>query len=288
MTESPIRDVSDTAFWIAHLRAVETERSDALFRDPLAARLAGEHGRKIADAIPMSAVIGWNVAIRTCIIDDYIRIALGEGVDCVLNLGAGLDTRPYRMDLPASLRWIEADYPRIIEYKETLLAGEHARCRLERMKIDLALRPERQALFARIAAGASKILIITEGVVPYLSNDEAASLAQDLRAVNHAGYWVVDYFRAEAVKYRRRMGMQRVMRNAQFRFAPTDWFGFFRERGWQVRQMRYLTAEAERLHRPIPLPVPVQIAMMMRMLFASPARRTAFREMMGYALLTPC
>ncbi|HXQ35706.1 MAG TPA: class I SAM-dependent methyltransferase, partial [Anaerolineales bacterium] len=103
MTDSPIESVSDTAFWIAHFRAVETERADALFRDPLAGVLAGDRGEKIARAMPMPQVTGWSVAIRTCIIDDYIRRAPEQGVDTILNLGAGLDTRPYRMDLPASL-----------------------------------------------------------------------------------------------------------------------------------------------------------------------------------------
>jgi O-methyltransferase involved in polyketide biosynthesis len=47
--------------------------------------------------------------IRTVIIDDRIKLAIGEGVDTILNLGAGLDTRPYRMDLPKTLRWVEFD-----------------------------------------------------------------------------------------------------------------------------------------------------------------------------------
>jgi O-methyltransferase involved in polyketide biosynthesis len=42
MTDTLIENVSDTAFWIAHYRAVESARPDALFRDPLAALLAGE------------------------------------------------------------------------------------------------------------------------------------------------------------------------------------------------------------------------------------------------------
>jgi len=54
MTEALIRDVSDTSFWIAHHRAQETARHDALFRDTLAARLAGERGGKIAAAMPNS------------------------------------------------------------------------------------------------------------------------------------------------------------------------------------------------------------------------------------------
>jgi methyltransferase (TIGR00027 family) len=287
MAESPIKDVSDTAFWIAHLRAVETERADAVCRDPLAGRLAGERGREISAAMPMSGTVGWTVAIRTCIIDDYIEFAIGEGLDTILNLGAGLDTRPYRMDLPASLKWVEADYPHIIEYKERLLAGEHARCRLERVKVDLADLPQRRGFFASLNAGAKKMLILTEGVVPYLSIEEAASLADDLRALDHAGYWVVDYFSAEAMKYRLRKGMLRVMQNAPFRFAPADWFGFFHEHGWQAKEIRYVAEEAERLHRPIPLPRLMKIAMQTWALFLSKERRKALRESMGYVLLEP-
>src|SRR4051794_2006583 len=110
-TESGIADVSDTALWVATYRAEETERPDALFRDPLARRLAGEKGRKIAQRMEGSRYTAWSVVIRTCIIDAYIQELLREGIDTVLNLGAGLDTRPYRLDLPSTLRWVEADYP---------------------------------------------------------------------------------------------------------------------------------------------------------------------------------
>jgi hypothetical protein len=42
----------------------------------------------------------------------------------VVKLAAGLDARPYRMNLPASLRWVEVDLPEILEKKERLLEGE--------------------------------------------------------------------------------------------------------------------------------------------------------------------
>jgi methyltransferase (TIGR00027 family) len=288
MAEPLIKNVSDTSFWIAHLRAVETARPDALFRDPFAGRLAGAHGAQIAGAMPMPRVIGWTIAIRTRIIDAYIELAIGEGVDCVLNLGAGLDTRPYRMNLPASLAWIEADYPHIVDYKEKLLAGEQVRCRLERVKIDLADVPQRRELFARVNAQAKKILVITEGVVPYLSVEEAASLADDLRALEHACFWVVDYMHPDAMKYRERKGMDRTMKNAAFRFKPADWFGFFREHGWRAKQIRYISEEAVRLGRPMPLPVPIKILIHLTMPFVPQARRKAFREFMAYVLLEPC
>src|SRR5262245_53115728 len=127
-----IQHVSDTAFMVAGFRAEEHERTDALFRDPLAARLAGEHGMTILKTVPKSLVGAWSVVIRTVIIDDYIREAVADGVDTILNLGAGLDTRPYRMDLPATLRWIEVDYPHVIALKQERLAGDRPRCKIGR------------------------------------------------------------------------------------------------------------------------------------------------------------
>lgn len=288
MTAPPIKDVSDTAFWVAHCRALESERPDALFRDPLAARLAGERGKKITEAMPTSCIVAWTMAIRTCIIDDYIRSAVTRGIDTVLNLGAGLDTRPYRMELPAELHWVEADYPHLIEYKENALRGEQPSCRLEFAKVDLADASERRALFERANAGARQILVLTEGVVPYLSYEEAAALADDLRALDHARYWLVDYFSPEAMQYRKRIGMGRQMQNAPFRFTPADWFGFFKQHGWRSREIRYLAEEAERLRRPIPLPRLMKIAMTIGAPFISKRRRITFERFAGYVLLEPC
>ncbi len=101
-----IKDVSDTAIWVAWYRARETDRPDAMFRDPLAKVLVGERGEQIAKSFgAMGRYTDWIVLTRTVNIDAFILEGIRDGVDAVLNLGAGLDTRPYRMDLPASLRW---------------------------------------------------------------------------------------------------------------------------------------------------------------------------------------
>jgi methyltransferase (TIGR00027 family) len=285
MADPLIRDVSDTSFWVAHHRAVETARPDALFRDPFTARLAAERGAKIATGMPAARMTGWTVVMRTCLIDDYIAIAVRNGVDVVLNLGAGLDTRPYRMQLPASLRWIEADYARIIEYKEGLLANDKPGCRLERVKIDLADRSARQQFLSDVNARAATILVLTEGVVPYLDVDEAALLADDLRAMDRVRYWIVDYFSPEALKFRRRSRMGSNMRNAPFRFEPADWHGFFRQHGWESAQIRYLSDESDRHGRPIPFPWPSKVAFLFWSLFMSKARKQELRRFAGYALL---
>ncbi len=71
-------------------------------------------------------------------------------MDLVLNLAAGLDTRPYRMALPQSLQWIEVDLPDLLDYKEDLLKGERPNCALERMRLDLSDRVSRQELFSMV------------------------------------------------------------------------------------------------------------------------------------------
>jgi len=228
----------------------------------------------------------WFIVIRTCIIDDYIRFAIAHGADTVLNLGAGLDTRPYRMDLPKSLVWVEADYPDVIEFKEERLLGEKPGCRLERVKLDLANLPERRQIFANINARAEKMFVLTEGVIPYLSVEDVASLADDLKTLDRACCWVVDYFSPRVLKYRHRME-RKEMKNAPFKFKPEDWFGFFREHGWHCQEIRYLAEEADRLHRPIQLPLYAKVILGIRGLFASKDVRAAYKKFAGYAMLEP-
>src|SRR5262245_31411359 len=102
-----LRDISDTARWMAVYRARETERPDAHFRDPFARRLAGERGERIADSIPSSNRYSWSFVTRTVLFDRFISEEVARGADLVLDLAAGLDARPYRLDLPASLPWVE-------------------------------------------------------------------------------------------------------------------------------------------------------------------------------------
>jgi methyltransferase (TIGR00027 family) len=284
MTDTLIENVSDTAFWIAHYRAVESERADALFHDPLAGLLGGERGRQIARAMPESVMTGWAVVIRTCIIVDFINCAITQGTDTVINLGAGLDTRPYRLDLPNSLVWVEADFPDVIEFKEKRLSGERPRCQLERVKLDLANLSERRQVLASTDARSRSMLILTEGVVPYLSVEEAGPLAEDLKTLDHACYWIVEYFSPEVIQYRERL-MARKIQNAPFKFKPKDWFGFFEEHGWHCKEARYLAEEAKRLHRPIRSPLFTRMILTIRGLLASGKRRAALRRSAAYIVL---
>ena len=154
--EPLIENISDTAKWVAVFRADESERPDAIFHDPFARRLAGERGKQIANAIEFSRNNSWSFVARTFLFDEFIKQHIELGYDMVVNLASGLDTRPYRMPLPASLKWIEVDLPDIMNYKQTILANEKPNCELQSISLDLADRKARIDLFKKLGSECNK------------------------------------------------------------------------------------------------------------------------------------
>ena len=146
MAEAPavVRNISDTALWAAYFRAEETKRADALFQDPYAERLEGGKGAEIARTLPEGQSHAWAWVARTYLFDQFLRKEIENGADLSVNCAAGLDARPYRMELPRSLQWVELDLPGILAYKEERLAGETPRCALERIRVDLSNAAERR------------------------------------------------------------------------------------------------------------------------------------------------
>ncbi len=285
MSES-IEHVSDTAFWVAYYRWLETKRKDALFHDPLAKVLVGDRGAKLARHMGIVRAMQWSMSIRTWIIDRYIAEAIADGVDMVVNLGAGLDTRPYRLDLPHSLQWVEVDFEHVIDYKADKLKAHTPVCHLLRIACNLADEAERRTLLDRLNASGSRILVLTEGVIPYLSNEAVASLADALAAEPHIVYWLTDYFSPLFKKIGGRGGIQkRLAKNAPFLFYPgddpLDWPRFFAHNGWEVGDIRYSGEEGVKIGRDLPAP-PI-IRFLMR--FSPEERLRPYRRMNGYALL---
>lgn len=237
-----IRDISDTARWAAVFRARETERTDALFRDPYARRLAGERGEEIARAMTMHLKHSWSWVMRTYVFDEYITRELGRGVDTIVNLAAGLDARPYRMALPPTLRWVEVDLPDLLSYKEELLAGEKPRCRLERVPLDLGNVGKRRALFAQIGASARRAMVLSEGLLIYLDADAVATLATDLATPPSFRFWAFDIVSPGLLEMMRNQagggGDELVRAGAPFKFAPREGPDYFRQLGWTPVEVR--------------------------------------------------
>jgi len=249
MSEGVVSHVSDTARWVAVYRARETERPDALFRDPLAARLAGERGEAIAAATPRAAQTGWAAITRTKLIDDLVLDSIAQGCDRVINMAAGFDTRPYRLALPRALTWVEADLPALIDEKEHLLATETAVCTLIREAVDLSDSAARAAFLKRAAAGAGNALVITEGLVVYLDDVTVNALARDLAAAAGLRWWVLDLL-SPGIRAMISDGMGgRHPARALVKFAPENGVAFFEGQGWRARDVKPLMRAAARFRR---------------------------------------
>ncbi len=189
--ENQIQHVSDTALMVAACRALETVSEDGLIRDPLAERLAGERGMTIARRVPLLEMMRFGVGIRARTLDEMLISTIqGEKIETVVNLGAGLDTRPWRLELPASLRWIEADYPDTLEYKAGKLVNEKPRCRWEQVPADLASAEDRSKLFASI--GSASALMVTEGLLMYLPRQAFVAIASQAPQQSGVRHWLLD------------------------------------------------------------------------------------------------
>src|SRR5712691_3819055 len=244
-----IHNISDTARWAAVYRARETERPDALFRDPFARRLAGERGEEIANAIAFSNQNTWSWIARTYLFDHFITQEIAAGCDLVINLAAGLDARPYRMNLPASLQWIEIDLPGILEYKEDILRDDQPVCALERIRLDLSDASARREVFAELGSRGSKALVITEGLIVYFTADEVGALAQDLAAPASFQRWLTDLCSPGLLNLlKKKMGSE-MGDSAVLKFAPSEGPAFFAPYGWKPLEVRSILKTAGKLKR---------------------------------------
>jgi len=269
--DNPIRNVSDTALWVAIYRAMETERPDAIFRDPFARRLGGERGQAIVDAMPRGRSTSWPMVVRTAVMDEIIQRCVQQGATTVLNLAAGLDARPYRMDLPPTLRWLHVDMPDMIDYFRQNMAGETPRCQVEFVAADLRDATVRRDVLAQ-AAARGPVLAITEGLLIYLEADDVA----------HARWWLTDLASPMLLKFLEKQWQPSLRAgNAPFRFGPAEGTAFFAPFGWREAEFRSTWEESQRLNRQMPGAWFWKILMR----FQSKQRREAGRRMAGIVLL---
>lgn len=246
-----VRNISDTALWAAYFRAEENKRRDALFRDPYAEKLEGGKGEQIARTIPEGQAHAWAWVTRTYLFDQFLRKEIENGADLIVNCAAGLDARPYRMDLPAGLHWVELDLPGILDYKEERLAGEKPRCALERIRVNLADAAERRRVLELVGAKGKRGVVLTEGLLIYLAPEEVAAFARDLAGVTSFQRWILDIASPGLLRMMQKSAGKMLEKvGAPFRFGPPEGPEFFRPHGWQPIQVQGLLKVAAKFGRP--------------------------------------
>ena len=258
MHDPLIRSIADTARWVAYHRAEESERPDALFSDPYARKLAGARGELIGKQMNNAMYI----AIRTLLFDTLILEQLARApIDVIVNLAAGLDSRAYRLKLPQNLRWVEVDLPEIVDIKKTALAGEQTSCTLDVVALDLAEAPLRQRLFSKLDAQATLAMVLSEGLLMYLTQEQVTELAANIHAQPHFQYWIVEVVSPGTIKWvQRAWGRHLDAAGAPMIFAPGDWEDFYAKRGWKTVDFCDISQHAVKYGRvPSPSTLPVEM-----------------------------
>jgi methyltransferase (TIGR00027 family) len=275
-----LSDISDTARWMAYARAIESDRPDALFQDALARPLAGKAGEAIARKIGHAEFIARSIAVRTAVTDELILQTIrDQQVDLVLDIAAGLDSRPWRLTLPPKLQWLDVDLPDILEYKASIVGHRAATCRYEQLPADVARANERARVLDR-CSGALCGLVVTEGFLVYLRPERVAALARDLYEQASLKWWLTDIMGPRALATLQRL-FGPLFSDVKFQFGPRDSTRFFQRLGWREALFRSSQEEAKRLNRGAPMSLLSRILLCL----SSPSFREEFRRLSGVALL---
>lgn len=217
--------VGTTAVMVAAARAAETERDDALIRDPYAGMLVAGAGtgawttmldeavvERAAAIDPEIAAIFRHMrnyqAVRTLFFDEHFTRAAAAGIRQIVILASGLDSRAYRIEWPHGTTVFEIDQPKVLEYKAATLAANDVRPRATLHQVPVDLRNDWPAALRDngFDAGASTAWL-AEGLLMYLPADAQDLLFDRVTAISAAGSRIA----AEAVGVRsdeRRAQMQ--------------------------------------------------------------------------------
>ena len=237
----PCKHVSHTAWLVASFRAQESDRKDAIFHDVLAKKLLGHLEREYLQGFSEQVRHDpWFLSIRTYYIDSLIQKSIKEGVDTILNLGAGLDTRPYRLDISQKIRWFESDYADMINYKNEMLKDDSPRCQLTRIPADLSQTSERQRVLSQVNDKLGRTLVLTEGLLGYLMEQNVSELAQELYSMPSCHFWLADIFNQSMLDSLETIWHDTLQAekegNVQFTFIPKDTATFLKPFGWDLRE----------------------------------------------------
>ncbi|MEU6050645.1 class I SAM-dependent methyltransferase [Streptomyces xanthochromogenes] len=252
-----------TAVGVARVRALESERENALFRDPLARAFTTAGGLwPSSPALPADEAarrrrlaVAFSIVIRTKFLDDLLQQAAASGVRQVVLLGAGMDSRAFRMDWPDGTRLFEVDTAAPLAFKASVLRQERAVARCERITVAVDLREDWPGALA--AAGhdpTAPTVWIAEGLLIYLPEDAVELLLARIGAQSAAGSrlgltlgsrGVIERFGADATP-----GSAASMWVSEMPDDPVAWLA---EHGWDASS-HTLRERAAAYGRPISTP----------------------------------
>jgi methyltransferase (TIGR00027 family) len=174
-TDIPWRSVQWTMLVTLYLRAYESRSRQSIIADHAAAeavdRIDYDFDRMERTLRPASNQ--YIVALRVRQFDDWTKDFLRRHPDAVvLHLGCGLDSRAFRLDLPAGVTWYDVDVPQVIELRRRLYA--------ETERYHMIGSSVTAAEWLEAIPSDRPTLIVAEGLLMYLQPEEVRGLLQRL------------------------------------------------------------------------------------------------------------
>ncbi len=239
--------VATTALYTAMIRARESARPDRLFNDPLAGALAGPQGTELIswmEAISPGAADFSVIIIRTRFFDDALERIVGQsGVDQIVLLAAGMDTRAFRLSLPPGITLFEIDRTEVLDVKAARLAELGARPRCRRVAIPADLNADWSASLCASGFDRRRPAVwFAEGLSLFLTDAQVHQLLATLSELAVSGSWLcVDAVSRWVLTSPQLAGFVAMFaaNGSPFQFGTDDPENLVRAHGWQPQVTQF-------------------------------------------------
>ncbi len=226
---SEIKDtVALSSQWMAAVRAIENKRPDGLFSDPIAAQLAGQEMiEKIAPSVQEYEDKGAPiVVVRTRFFDDFL-MSVADSIRQVVILGAGMDTRAFRLSWWPNTHLYELEQPDVLKFKASRLGDAQAKCHRYSIEADLR-EPWSDLLLAKGYQPTLPTVWLLEGLLYYLTEKKVSELLTTITELSCPGSWLgADLINTEF------LGSTDTL-SQHWKFGCDEPEDFFSNYGWQA------------------------------------------------------
>jgi len=181
--------LSSTAYGAAFLRAVEDllPSGSRIINDPISGKLLPAMYRLTLTIMRNPALwkllvrmrekstpgIVGGIICRTRYSDDLLIDAIREGIDTVVNLGAGMDSRPFRIPGIENILYFELDLPEVMKFKKSIVTRKLGGIphNLSLVPVDFSSQEPGEEWKKAGYNPSSRTFFIWEGVTQYLPGE---------------------------------------------------------------------------------------------------------------------
>lgn len=279
-TTRHLNDAAQTAVGPMTIVAVDQHEDVPLVRDKLAYRLLPASAKAVAALTALAPVrrrviaatesklpgLWSSILCRKRYIDHQLRTTVHDGIEVAVALGAGLDTRAYRIPGATGLQFYEVDLPEASTRKRELIDKVYGKVpdHVTLVAADLDTQEPIDALATRGYECARRAIFVCEALTQYLCEDAVRRIFSSLSAAPAGSRLVFTYVREDFLDGTALHGAEPGYREYvlerglwHFGFHPGHVAGFLAEYGWRELEQLGPGEYAERYLGPLSRPSPI-------------------------------